>query len=102
MNYLLDALLANALVALFLAVLAALISRGVRRPALVHALWLIVLLKLITPPLFSLHWPLSACDDGRGIDSGRQRRSVRRTPLSPNRRIRSGRRRYHHHPAAIG
>ena len=60
MNYLLDALLANALVALFLAVLAALIASRVRRPALVHALWLIVLLKLITPPLFSLHWPLSA------------------------------------------
>ncbi|HEV8058884.1 MAG TPA: M56 family metallopeptidase [Gemmataceae bacterium] len=60
MNYLLDALLANALVALFLAVLAALIASRVRRPALVHALWLIVLLKLITPPLFSLHWPLNA------------------------------------------
>ena len=59
MQFILDALLANALVALFLAVLAALIGRCVRRPALAHALWLIVLLKLITPPLFSIHWPSS-------------------------------------------
>jgi beta-lactamase regulating signal transducer with metallopeptidase domain len=60
MHFILDALLANALVALFLAVLAALVSFRTRRPALAHALWLIVLLKLITPPLFSPHWPFSA------------------------------------------
>jgi bla regulator protein blaR1 len=59
MHVLLDALLANALVALFLALLAALVSLKVRRPALVHAMWLIVLLKLVTPPLFSIHWPLA-------------------------------------------
>ena len=45
--------------ALFLALLAALVSLRVRRPALVHAMWLIVLLKLVTPPLFSIHWPLA-------------------------------------------
>jgi beta-lactamase regulating signal transducer with metallopeptidase domain len=59
MNVILDALLANALVALVLAVLAALVSLRIRRPALVHAMWLIVLLKLVTPPLFSIHWPLA-------------------------------------------
>src|SRR4051794_28527525 len=60
MQFILDALLANALVALFLAVLAALVNFRVRRPALAHAMWLMVLLKLIPPPLFSLHWPFSA------------------------------------------
>lgn len=59
MHFILDALLANALVALFLAVLAALVSFRVRRPALAHAMWLMVLLKLVTPPLFSLHWPFN-------------------------------------------
>jgi bla regulator protein BlaR1 len=60
MQFILDALLTNAVVALFLAVLAALVGRCVGRPALAHVLWLIVLLKLITPPLFSIHWPNSA------------------------------------------
>src|SRR6516162_4198217 len=64
MQFILDALLANALVALFLAVLAALVSFRIRRPALAHAMWLMVLLKLVTPPLFSLHWPFSATTTG--------------------------------------
>ena len=48
------------LVALALAALAALLSRVPRlapRPAARHALWLMVMLKLVTPPL--LHWPWS-------------------------------------------
>jgi bla regulator protein blaR1 len=59
MQAVLDALLANALVAFGLALLAALVARWGRRPALAHVLWIIVLLKLVTPPLFSLQWPLS-------------------------------------------
>lgn len=43
--------LANAVCAAFLAVPAYLVSRYGRRPALAHALWLLVLLKLITPPV---------------------------------------------------
>jgi beta-lactamase regulating signal transducer with metallopeptidase domain len=44
--------LANAVLAAGLAILAALLGRLFhRRPALVHALWLLVLLKLVTPPL---------------------------------------------------
>jgi beta-lactamase regulating signal transducer with metallopeptidase domain len=41
-----------------LAVLAASVGAVCRRPALVHALWLLVLLKLVTPPFvsFSLPW----------------------------------------------
>src|SRR5438067_4544129 len=52
--------LANLAVATLLAVLAVLAGRYSRRPALVHSLWLLVLLKLITPPLVPLRiipWP---------------------------------------------
>jgi beta-lactamase regulating signal transducer with metallopeptidase domain/Skp family chaperone for outer membrane proteins len=57
MNTLLLLGLSNALAALILAVPAALVSRLMRRPALAHVLWLLVLLKLVTPPL--LFWPIS-------------------------------------------
>jgi WD40 repeat protein/beta-lactamase regulating signal transducer with metallopeptidase domain len=43
--------LANALCAAVLAVPAYLVGRYGRRPALAHALWLVVLLKLLTPPV---------------------------------------------------
>jgi beta-lactamase regulating signal transducer with metallopeptidase domain len=43
--------LSNSLVAGALAGLAALVGLVCRRPALMHALWLLVLLKLVTPPL---------------------------------------------------
>jgi beta-lactamase regulating signal transducer with metallopeptidase domain len=51
---LLDLGLRNALGGTVLAVLAACLGRVCRRPALRHSLWLLVLLKLVTPPL----WPL--------------------------------------------
>jgi bla regulator protein BlaR1 len=46
-----------------LALLAAAAARLCRRPALAHTLWLLVLLKLLTPPLvpFSLSWPAAEC-----------------------------------------
>jgi beta-lactamase regulating signal transducer with metallopeptidase domain len=43
--------LSNAVVATLLALLAAAVSSICRRPALVHSLWLLVLIKLITPPI---------------------------------------------------
>jgi len=46
--------LVNAIVATLLAIAVALIARNVRRPALVHALWIVVLVKLVTPPLFDV------------------------------------------------
>jgi bla regulator protein blaR1 len=56
---LLNAALSNALVATGLAVVAAGAGRFCRRPALVHALWVLVLVKLVTPPLVPVpvHWP---------------------------------------------
>ena len=56
MNTLLKVGLDNALVVLILAPVVAGLCRACRRPALEHALWLLVLLKLITPPL---PWKLS-------------------------------------------
>jgi WD40 repeat protein/beta-lactamase regulating signal transducer with metallopeptidase domain len=49
--------LANAVVAALLAGVALLVERRSRRPALTHALWALVLLKLITPPLFRIPVP---------------------------------------------
>jgi beta-lactamase regulating signal transducer with metallopeptidase domain len=50
--------LANAALAAVLAVIAAVVGRLSRRPALAHGLWLLVLLKLITPPLVNVPIPL--------------------------------------------
>jgi WD40 repeat protein/beta-lactamase regulating signal transducer with metallopeptidase domain len=49
--------MANALLAGLLATVALLVGRYSRRPALIHSLWLLVLLKLVTPPLVPLPIP---------------------------------------------
>src|SRR5437764_30357 len=62
MSTLLQLGVGNALLAGLLALLAAVVSRLCKRPALAHGLWLLVLLKLVTPipPLF--WWHLSWLD----------------------------------------
>jgi bla regulator protein BlaR1 len=57
MNNLLETGLCNAAMATVLAVLAAGLCRIWRRPAFAHAVWLIVLLKLLTPPLVPVPLP---------------------------------------------
>jgi hypothetical protein len=57
MESLVHALLGNALAVTFLAGLVAGLSRVCRRPALIHSLWLLVLLKLVTPPFVLLKVP---------------------------------------------
>ena len=59
MQSLLQLSLSNIVMALMLALVAGLVGRCCRRPALTHALWLLVLLKLVTPPLvwLPLPWP---------------------------------------------
>jgi beta-lactamase regulating signal transducer with metallopeptidase domain len=70
--------LSNALVATLLAIVVALIGKACCRPALVHTLWLLVLLKLVTPaPLalsITLPSPLEASKDFAPVneDSGLQ------------------------------
>jgi beta-lactamase regulating signal transducer with metallopeptidase domain len=51
--------LSNAILATLLAALVAVVTRFCRRPSVRHALWLLVLLKLLTPPLLplSVTWP---------------------------------------------
>ncbi len=44
----------NAITASALALVALLIGRWLRRPALIHAVWVLVLLKLVTPPIFEI------------------------------------------------
>ena len=62
MNGVLEAVASNCLVALVLATCAAAIARFRVNPNLVHVLWLMVLLKLFTPPVWwiGLSWPWPA------------------------------------------
>ena len=48
---LVEVIVSNAIVATLLAFVVAILSLFVRRPAVLHVLWLLVLLKLVTPPL---------------------------------------------------
>lgn len=57
MNALLRVGLTNAAVAAALGVVAFVVARVGRRPALGHCLWLIVLLKLVSPPLWGVALP---------------------------------------------
>src|SRR4051794_22887480 len=61
MDTLLHLGVSNALLAGLLALVAALVARFARRPALAHGLWLLVLLKLLTPPLLPVPIPLPSC-----------------------------------------
>src|SRR5687767_1394254 len=54
MTTLLNIALINAVTVLPLAMLVFMVSHLARRPALTHALWVLVLLKFVTPPLFNL------------------------------------------------
>jgi beta-lactamase regulating signal transducer with metallopeptidase domain len=59
MSPLLQVGLSNCVMALALAAVAASAGRWCRRPAVAHGLWLLVLLKLVTPPLVTIPvpWP---------------------------------------------
>jgi WD40 repeat protein/beta-lactamase regulating signal transducer with metallopeptidase domain len=50
----LEAVLGNAAVAAAMAGVAFIVARRANRPALAHALWLLVLIKLLTPPFFTV------------------------------------------------
>ena len=54
MTSLLEVGLSNALVALLIAILAVVACKIWRQPTVAHTLWLLVLVKLITPPLFTV------------------------------------------------
>ncbi|HEV2948101.1 MAG TPA: M56 family metallopeptidase, partial [Gemmataceae bacterium] len=54
MNTFEQVVLSNAVVATVLGLLASAVALFCRRPALVHSLWLLVLIKLITPPIWQV------------------------------------------------
>ena len=62
MDTLLQIGLSNTVMAGVLALAAFGVGKACRRPALAHALWLLVLLKLVTPPLVRVPvpWPSGA------------------------------------------
>jgi uncharacterized protein (TIGR03067 family) len=57
MDPLLTAVASNLAVATALACVAVVVSRFFRRPQLAHALWMLVLVKLITPPIVGVRMP---------------------------------------------
>lgn len=68
METLLRAGLSNALAATFMALSVTCLSRPLaRRPAVLHGLWLLVLLKLVTPPFYEvpIPWPASTSPPAR-------------------------------------
>jgi beta-lactamase regulating signal transducer with metallopeptidase domain/uncharacterized GH25 family protein len=58
MNVMLIFALTNAVIATVLFVLIAACKSRIRNPAALHWLWLVVLLKFVTPPFLSPHWAL--------------------------------------------
>ena len=57
MESLVHGMLSNAVAAAILALAVGALSRLCRRPALIHSLWLVVLLKLVTPPVVPVTLP---------------------------------------------
>lgn len=57
---LLDVAIVNAITVIPLALAAWLAGRTLRHPALTHALWVLVLAKLVTPPLFQLPYSIES------------------------------------------
>jgi len=73
MYWLAEMAINNALVATALALVIFLVTRCIRKPVLCHALWVLVLLKLVTPPIVSVpvpdqwisHWHLGQAEPTR-------------------------------------
>ncbi len=74
MTWVVETALVNAVLASGLALLALAASRWSRRPALVHALWVLVLIKLVTPAVWELPVPVAldraANESGSALASG--------------------------------
>ena len=70
MTNLLQAGLSNALVATLFALLVVIAAGRIKHPAWRHALWVLVLLKLVTPPLFALPFLPSVLDETETIPDG--------------------------------
>src|SRR6266699_2970230 len=76
-----QAMLGNAAVAAVLALLALAIGCACRSPAVRHVAWVVVLLKLVTPPLFSI--PLPVLPASWNAPSAEPAPPASRVPWSP-------------------
>src|SRR5688572_31835173 len=65
LNTLVAIVLGNALVAALFALGVVLLARWCHKPALLHGLWVVVLLKLVTPPMLTIPIPVEI----PGLDS---------------------------------
>jgi bla regulator protein BlaR1 len=85
MESLLSIGLTNALVAVVLALLAFVVDRIFRRPAISHCFWLLVLLKLVTPPLVRvpLPWPAEPAKPAALLPEDMSAVEIPVTPLPP-------------------
>jgi beta-lactamase regulating signal transducer with metallopeptidase domain len=70
MEPLVHAMLSNAVAAMVLAVFVVILGRAWRRPAVIHSLWLVVMLKLITPPVVPLSLPAGMKVSPSGLPIG--------------------------------
>lgn len=83
MNALFEIALANAVIASILAVAVWLITRIVRHPAIVQLLWVLVLAKLVTPPLVAVPW-LTPAGNARAEAPQPPERALVAVPLVEN------------------
>ena len=58
MNYLVTTAITNAIIATLLGMIVFAVSRCTKKPALIHALWIVVLVKLVSPPIFTIQLPI--------------------------------------------
>jgi len=72
MESLVHGMLSNAVAAAMLALAVGVLSRLCRRPALIHSLWLVVLLKLVTPPVVPVSLPLPLLAYTHKLTTGRE------------------------------
>jgi beta-lactamase regulating signal transducer with metallopeptidase domain len=64
-DLLVHTLMSNAIAAICMAVIAVGLARMCRRPALTHSLWLLVMLKLVTPPFIPVSLPVAGLISSR-------------------------------------
>src|SRR5262245_5101682 len=80
MNTLLEIAARNALGAVLLAVAVVLLTPFIRRPAVRHALWLIVLARLLLPPIWGVALPIGGNENSSTAQATAERTASKKTP----------------------
>src|SRR6476620_10466317 len=82
MDRLIQLILSNAIAAMALAFLAAGASKIIRRPPVTRALWILVLLKLLTPPIWNVPISIPSAPTPTVADSKTSPESVLSEPVA--------------------